>query len=235
MIESFYSGRAGLSAHQHSIDVVANNVANVNTTSYKTKKQTFGALLSASEVRPETPNSDNLIAGAGSGIDSIKTDFSHGPANQTDKITDYYINGDGFFAVADNNGNLFYTRDGNFHREITANGTILATNEGMTVLSENGGPCFVDNNGNAQKPAVVSFNNNLGLSSYGENLYTSNNVSGPANLTNTELVTGSLEGSNVDLPDEMVGMITSQRGLQLNSRLVQTADSIEDMINNMNR
>lgn len=235
MIESFYSGRAGLSAHQHSMDVVSNNVANVNTTSYKTKKQTFGALLSASEVRPETPNSDNLIAGAGSKINSIKTDFSYGPSNQTGKQTDYYINGEGFFAVADNNGNLFYTRDGNFHREITANGTILATNEGMTVLSANGGPCYLDNNGNTQNPAVVTFNNNLGLSSYGENLYTSNNVSGQAQLTNTQLVTGALEGSNVDLPDEMVGMITSQRGLQLNSRLVQTADSIEDMINNMNR
>lgn len=235
MIESFYSGTAGLSAHQQSMEVVANNIANVNTTSYKAKKQTFGSLLSASEVRPETPNSENLLAGAGSRIDQIKTDYSGGSCNQTASMTDYYIDGDGFFAVADNDGNLFYTRDGNFHKEITENGTILATGDGMTVLSANGGPCYVDAEGNAQDPVVVTFANNLGLSSYGQNLFTTTASSGNPTVTDTNLIKGELEGSNVNLSTEMVEMITSQRGLQLNSRLVQTADAIEDMINNMAR
>jgi flagellar basal body rod protein FlgG len=105
----------------------------------------------------------------------------------------------------------------------------------MTVLSAAGNPVRVDANGVPEQPAIYNFSNASGLSAEGENLYTTTNTSGNAQLSREAAVSGGLEGSNVNLSEEMVNMITSQRGLQLNSRLVQTADSIESMVNELNR
>lgn len=235
MIQSFYSGTAGLSAHEKSMEVVSNNIANVNTTSYKSKKQSFGALLRVSEVRPETENSENLLAGAGTALNSVKSDMSGGSVNITDKNTDFFIENDGFFAVRDNTGNVFYTRDGSFHKEITANGNILANSAGLTVLGRDGNPVAVNADGSVGSPAVFTFANAPGLSNAGGNLYETTAASGDAVISQYMPYQGALEGSNVDLSDEMVNMISCQRGLQLNSRLVTTADSIEGMINELGR
>lgn len=235
MIQSFYSGAAGLKAHEKSMEVVSNNIANVNTTSYKSKKQSFGALLRVSEVRPETANSENLLAGAGTALNEVKSDMSGGSANITDKNTDFFIENDGFFAVRDNTGKVFYTRDGSFNKVITPNGNILANAAGLTVLGRDGNPVAVNNNGTVGVPAVFTFSNAPGLSNAGGNLYETTVASGNAALSQYVPYKGALERSNVDLSDEMVNMISCQRGLQLNSRLVTTADSIEGMINDLNR
>lgn len=235
MIESFYSGRAGLAAHEKSMEVISNNIANINTTSFKSKKQTFGSLLRMSEVRPETENSENLLAGAGTAINSVKKDMSGGGVNITDKKTDFFIEGQGFFKLRDAQGNIYYTRDGSFNKNITANGTILAAANGMAVLDAAGNAVRIDNNGKVGEPALFNFSNSAGLSQMGDNLYVPTNNSGEAALSQEIPVAGALESSNVDLSEEMVNMISSQRGLQLNSRLVQTADNIESMINELNR
>lgn len=235
MIESFYSGKAGLAAHEKSMEVVSNNISNVNTTSYKSKKQSFGALLRVSEVRPETENSENLLVGAGAAINGVKTDMSGSSADITDKNTDFYIENDGFFAVRDNTGNVLYTRDGNFHKVVAAGGNYLANSEGYAVLGANGNPVAVNNDGSVGSPAVFTFANAPGLSNIGNNLYETTAASGNAAISQYVPYQGALERSNVDLSDEMVNMISCQRGLQLNSRLVTTADSIEDMVNNLNR
>lgn len=233
MIEAFYSGVAGLTAHQNSLDVVSNNIANANTNGYKTKRQDFSSLLSVSEVRPETENSQNLLAGAGSAVNSVTTDMSNGTVKQTGNLTDYYINGDGFFAVADNDGNRYYTRDGSFQMLREGNGYILGTSNGMRVLDANGNTIRVTANGAAVDPGVYTFRNAPGLLSAGENLFTATNVSGPAVVSNTVPEKGKVEISNVDISEQMVGLITSQRGYQLNSSVVSTADQIENMINDL--
>lgn len=235
MIEAFYSGKAGLTAHQNSMDVIANNIANVNTTAYKTKKQDFGSLLSVSEVRPETENSDNLIAGAGSKTGIIKTDMSSGAAKQTESPTDYYIDGEGFFAVRDNAGNVYYTRDGSFRMMREGNGWVLGTADGMTVLDINGRPIGADANGPVTTPGIFTFPNVEGLLSDGGNLFEATAISGNAVATDKMPQTHKLEESNVDLAEQMIGLITSQRGFQLNSSVITTANEIEGMVNELGR
>jgi flagellar basal-body rod protein FlgG len=235
MIESFYSGTAGLTSHQNALDVIANNMSNVNTTGYKAKKQDFSALLAVSEVRPETANSATLLAGSGSRVDSVATDMSNGTVNQTNKSTDYYINGSGFFAVQDNNGNVFYTRDGSFHLSGTGNNLELRNNNGLAVLDSNGRPVTADAAGNTGTPGVFEFANAPGLSSTGSNLFEATALSGAETISALKPEQGKLECSNVDLAEQMAGLITSQRGYQLNSSVVSTADQIENMINQLNQ
>mgnify|MGYP000871676162 CR=1 FL=1 len=234
MIQAFYSGTAGLSAHQNSLDVISNNVANVNTNGYKTKKQDFGSLLYASEVRPETRNSDNLLAGAGASLNSVKTDMSHGNIDITEDNTDFYIEGDGFFAVRDNAGNTYYTKDGGFQAVNTGNGMILGTQDGLAVLDRYGNTIPVTEEGPQAMPGVYAFTNAPGLLSAGQNLFIANNVSGPAVATDELPRQGIVERSNVNLANEMVNLIVSQRGYQLNANVVTTADQIEQMINDLN-
>lgn len=233
MIEAFYSGTAGIEAHQNALDVVANNIANVNTTAYKSKDEDFGSLLAVSEVRPETANSANLLAGSGSDIDSVDTDMSSGAVDSTGNPTDFSINGGGFFAVRDNAGNTYYTRDGSFHLEPTAGGEELVTADGMAVLDAAGNPVTAASGGTASSPGVFTFSNAPGLLSDGGNLFTATAVSGTAQVTTEVPEQGMLEGSNVDLSQQMVDLITSQRGYQFNSNVVSTADQIESMVNSL--
>lgn len=235
MIEAFYSGRSGLTAHQNSMDVISNNMANVNTTGYKAKKQDFSSLLSVSEVRPETENSENLLADAGAKVSSIKTDMSSGSVKQTGSATDYYIDGEGFFAVKDNSGNVYYTKDGSFHAMRGANGWVLGTADGMTVLNARGNAVKVGADTKAVAPGVFTFPNAQGLLSHGGNLFEATAVSGNAAVTDKVPLSKMLENSNVDLTEQMIGLITSQRGYQLSSSVVSTANEIEGMVNELGR
>lgn len=232
MIQAFYSGAAGLKAHQTAVDVISNNVANVNTTSYKSKQEDFSSLLNHSMVRPTTRNSATLLEGAGSAVDGVQTDISEGAPQQTQNKTDYYINGEGFFAVRDNAGNTFYTRDGSFHIVNDASGKHLETSDGMAVLGANGRVATVNAQG-IGKPGVFTFARSSGLIPAGENLYTAGNLSGAATPGTATVETGMLEGSNVDLAQQMTDLIMSQRGYQLNSSVVSTSDQIESMINSL--
>lgn len=233
MIQAFYSGVAGLQAHQTETDVIANNMANVNTTAYKTKQEDFSSLLSKSMMNPGAPNATTLLEGSGATVDGVQTDMSLGTAQQTGNSTDYYINGSGFFTVQDSSGNKFYTRDGSFHVVSGQNGNYLGTADGMTVLDANGNPAAVDAAGNITLPGVTDFSNSPGLISAGGNLYVASALSGTATASTIKPSSGMLEGSNVDLGQQMTGLIAAQRGYQMNSTVVTTADDIENMINSL--
>lgn len=234
MIEAFYSGTSGLKAHQNALDVVSNNISNINTYGYKSKKQNFGDLLYSSQVRPETENSDILTAGSGSYVNSVDTDMSNGGADLTDSKTDFYIKGDGFFAVRDNAGNTYYTKDGAFEAINSGNGTILGTSDGLAVLDANGNTISAGTGGVSAEPGVFTFKNAPGLLSAGQNLFTANDVSGQAVKSDETSVQGMAERSNVDLAEQMTELITSQRGYQLSAGVVSTANQIEEMVNEMN-
>jgi flagellar basal-body rod protein FlgG len=234
MIEAFYSGTAGLTAHQNSLDVLSNNVANVNTDGYKTKVQDFSSLLSTSEVRSETANSANLLAGSGSAVSSVATDMSQGESELTGTSTDYYIDGSGFFAVRDKAGNTYYTRDGSFQKTAGTNGEVLSTADGSTVLDASGNAVKVDSSGTATtSPGIYTFSNAPGLLSVGGNLFEATNLSGAASASTAKPVEGMLERSNVSITEQMAGLITSQRGYQFNSSVVSTANQIETMVNEL--
>lgn len=235
MIEAFYSGRSGLNAHQDLMNVIANNIANVNTTAYKAKKAEFSSLMGVSEVRPEQENSENLVAGAGAKVGAVKTDMSSGGVKKTESPTDYSIDGEGFFAVRDNGGNVYYTRDGSFQIMRAEDGWVLGTNDGMTVLDARGNAIRVDANGPASAPGIFTFRNPDGLLSEGGNLFEATAVSGNAVATDKQPISKALETSNVDLAEQMIGLIASQRGFQLNSSVISTANEIEGMVNELGR
>jgi flagellar basal-body rod protein FlgG len=233
MIQAFYSGVAGLQAHQTETDIIANNMANVNTTAYKKKQEDFSSLLSKSMMPPGEPNAATFLEGSGAAVDGVQTDMSGGAAQQTGNSTDYYINGSGFFTVQDSAGNKFYTRDGSFHVVSGQNGNYLGTVDGMTVLGANGNPAAVDAAGNITLPGITDFSNSPGLLSAGGNLYAASTFSGTATASTTKPSVGMLEASNVDLADQMTDLIAAQRGYQMNSTVVTTADDIENMVNSL--
>lgn len=225
MIEAFYSGTAGLHAHQTAMDIAANNIANVNTTAYKTKDENFAALLGSSMLQPPTQNAATMVAYAGGGVLGVQDDMSSGALTQTGIDTDYAVLGDGFFAAREANGTVAFTRDGHFHRD--AAGT-LVTEQGYTVLGANGNPA-------AGAPGVYTFANAAGLASQGDNLYAASALSGAPVPAATAVKQGCLEGSNVDLAGQMAELIAVQRGYQLNATSVTTADDLESMTNDLSR
>lgn len=235
MIQAFYSGSAALTAHQNSVDVIANNISNINTTAYKTKQEDFSSLLYRSMVRPETTNSATLLAGAGSAVNGVQTDMSAGTALQTQNANDYFIDGQGFFAVRGANGNTFYTRDGSFQKVSGQNGYFLGTSDGLSVLDGNGNPIAIGAAGAAAQPGVFNFSNSSGLIPAGDNLYTAGALSGAATPGTAVVRSGMLESSNVELSSQMVDLISSQRGYQLSSGVVSTANNIESMINGISQ
>lgn len=235
MIRAFYSGAAGLKSQQTAVDVTANNISNVNTAGYKAKQEKFGDLLYSSMKTPgASSGSANLSVGNGSAVTETVTDTAEGTPVNTGNSTDYCIRGSGFFAVRDASGNAFYTRDGSF-RAVQGNGRLwIGDSSGRLVLDNAGKPIPMDGSGSAQAaPGVYRFANSGALQPQGDNLYSPTALSGAATSANTEVKQGCLESSNVDLAREMSNLLMSQRVYQLNSKVVQTADSIEEMANQL--
>lgn len=232
MIQGFYSGTAGLRAQQTAVDNIANNIANVNTTGFKTKDEEFSSLLSVSMVRPDYADYPTELTGSGTEVSNVKSDMSGGGMVTTDSALDFYPLGSGFFAVRDTAGNTYYTRDGSFSVATSQNGSFLVNAEGMQVLDANANPVAVNANGTpAAQAGLFTFSNSMGLANAGGSLYTQTADSGAAAVSAEGYKTGTLEGSNVDLARQMTRLIVAQRGYQFSSRVVQTADQIAALTN----
>lgn len=235
MIDAFFSGTAGLTAQQSSLDVISNNVANVNTNGYKSKEGDFENLLYISMLRPESRGYNTELSGAGAALSDTKTDMSEAAPVQTGDNANFFINGNGFFEVRAQNGANYYTRDGSFEAVRGADGGFyLGTSRGMFVMDAAGNPIRLGANGVPQgRPGVYDFRNSQGLLSAGDNLFEATNISGAAGVTTVRPEAGFVEASNVDLGGQMTDMIMSQRTFQLSSNVVQTANQIQEMINSI--
>lgn len=231
MIRAFYSGKEGLSAQQTAMDDISNNIANVNTTGYKTKTTEFSDVLYSSMLRPDQPDYAAMLSGNGVGLAAIENDMSAGPEQETGSLYDLSVNGSGFFAVQDDAGNVYYTRDGSF---TTSDNAFLKNGQGLYVLDASGNRIGVAEDGAlTAAPGVFDFSNSQGLLNAGGNLFTVSATSGTPAVSGEGFKSGALEGSNVDLAQQMAQMIVTQRGFQMSSRLVQTADQIEAMTNDL--
>lgn len=145
MVRSLYTAASGMMAQQTQVDVISNNLANVNTTGYKTETATFKSLLYQDlQAKTTTANGEfkpvSAQVGLGSRVASITSQYVQGSANATDKTTDFMINGDGFFAVMDISGTVNYTRNGNFIFAQGVDGSMLCTMDGYPVLDVDGMP-----------------------------------------------------------------------------------------------
>lgn len=244
MIHAFNSAALGLKSYQIRLDVRANNMANANTAGYKAQDAGFSDALYSNTV---TGEGDILQTGNGVRLSMVSGALEQGALKKTGRDFDAAIEGDGYFCVQGANGGLFFTRAGNF----TPSGGFLATPEGHYVLDGGfeririyddagevtlaaGSESKVRNNGQTIFLGVFTFQNPYALGMEGSGLLSANAQSGAPRVNRGALLKqGYLEASSVDLSAEMAGMIEAQRGFQANARMLQTADNIEEMSNNL--
>jgi flagellar basal-body rod protein FlgG len=253
MIKSLWISKTGLDAQQTQLDVIANNLANVGTTGFKRARVAFEELLYQNMRQAGTSSSEQtqLPTGlqTGTGVRPTATPrmFTQGNLQNTGNQFDVAINGNGFFQVQLPDGNNAYTRDGSFHVDsngqlVTINGfavqpaitvppNALAVTIGRdgTVTATVPGQVQPQNIGTLQ---LASFTNPGGLESKGQNLFVETQASGTPS-TNTAgtnglglLQQGYLETSNVNVVEELVSMIQTQRAYEINSKAIQTSDQI---------
>lgn len=254
---AFYSGASGLLAYQEQMDVIGHNISNVGTTGYKAERATFEDLLyTRMAVNDEN---DHLV---GHGVRNRQRDilFGQGTPVQTGNPLDYAIMGDGFFAV-DRAGEIQYTRNGAFDISLEGDQAFLVTTDGAYVLDGSGARIELprqtsgtEDTGSASSVkgfdltgvknmlGVYYFPNVYGLEATNRSSFLATDTSGVAvsstdatgGATGTHyLIESALEQSSVELPTEMANMITAQRAYQFSSKLVQTADELEEILNNL--
>lgn len=233
MIQAFYSGTASLRARQTAMDTIGNDIANVNTAGYTQKETQFSDLLYNSMVRPANPQYDALRQGSGAAANAEVTDMSEGNLVSTGSVTDYAANDGGFFAVRDDAGNVFYTRSGTFAVRNIGDGYILSDSQGRAVLDANGQEISVQDDVPQGTPGVFTFANPAGLTQEGDTLFSANALSGAAQVSDAGVYQGAYMASNTDLSQQMTRMILTQRGFQMNARIVSTADQIESITNDL--
>lgn len=253
MIRSLWTARTGLDAQQTQLDVISHNLANVSTNGYKRTRAVFEDLLYQTLRQPGAQQTQiNQISSGlqiGTGVRPVATEriFTQGNLEQTGNSLDLAIQGNGFFQIEQPDGTIAYTRDGAFQVDnqgnmVTASGYPLADNinlppDAVSITVGKDGTVSVLQAGQINPIQVgaiqlASFINPGGLQSAGENLFLETASSGVAipNLPGTNGVgvinQGYVETSNVNVAEELVKMITTQRAYELNSRAIQTSDQM---------
>ena len=264
MMRSLYISATGMKAQQINMDVIANNLANVNTTGHKRQRADFEDLLyqtlrpvgASSTVDTEVPT--GIYLGHGARPVSTSKIFTQGSATFTDVWSDIAIEGEGFFQVQMPDGTIAYTRAGAFKTD--ANGTLVTPN-GNSVLPTitipanaiqdsisvgQDGTVTYRVSGN-QTPAtagqlqLAQFINPQGLEAIGSNLFLESATSGaptvgsPSENGLGSTVGGTLEMSNVNMVDELVGMIVGQRAYEINSKGITVSDEMLETAVNVKR
>ncbi len=259
MNQALWVAKTGLDAQQTRMSVVSNNLANTNTTGFKRDRASFEDLLYQQVRQPggsssaQTQLPTGLQLGTGVRVVATSKSFDQGTPQQTGKALDVMVNGRGFFEVMMPDGTSAYTRDGSF--QINAQGE-LVTNSGYPIqpgiqLPEGTQSLTIGTDGTvsvkvAGETATVEigsltltdFINPAGLQAKGENLFAETTASGPAQNGTPGLnglgtvVQGSLEGSNVNVVEELVAMIETQRAYEMNAKAISTTDSMLGYLNN---
>ena len=243
---SFYTAAVGAREQQSHLDVVANNISNVNTTGFKAERASFSSLMYQNMIGIDE---EELPRGVGAHMIAATTDFSSGTLMATAGAQDYAIQGEGFFALLDSTtGEVSYTRDGSF----AAGGLQEETGEtdeyGMPVyrqkfyLTDGSGRFVLSNYGqmieitdpNAEYPVgVFDFVNTDGMLHVGGNRFVPIEKNGQVRVGTGKAIHKMLEGSNVDLADEISKMIEAQRMYTYALKMVSTSEEVENTINNL--
>lgn len=273
MVRSLWSAATGMIAQQTNVDTISNNLANVNTTGYKTEVAEFKSLLYQNlQTKTTTANGEQkpISAQVGLGVrnSSITSIFTQGNFYESTSASAFAIDGKGFFGVRTASGEIQYTRNGNFNWSIDNNNIMsLTTSDGLQVLDTTGKPivipgnyvtsrvsitsdgqlCYPDASNNPQPIGITiglfQFQNPAGLSKTSNSLYEVTAASGQAineattnlEIERSEVVQGYIEGSNVQVVDEMVNLIVAQRAYEMNSKIIQASDDMMGQANQLRR
>ena len=266
-ISAMQAAATGMKALDTKLNVVAHNLANVNTVGFKRSRVNFEDLLYQVRREPgvrdvnDEPNPHGIQVGLGVQISGTQLNFETGAQDITGRELDIAIEGPGFFQVLTHyNGQevTAYTRAGNFVRNANGN-LVLANSDGSllepqitlgddvsTIAIERTGQVSVRQQGNPELAQVgqielARFVNPEGLLAVGKNLFIETDASGPPFEANPmeeglgALKSGMLEGSNVDPVRELVDLIFTQRGFELNSQSIQSADDMLRVVSNLRR
>jgi len=253
MNPALWIAKTGVDAQQQRMAVISNNLANVNTNGFKRGRAVFEDLLyqNIRQVGGQTSQTTQSPSGVsfGTGVRTVATEkmFTQGNLVKTDNNLDVAIQGRGFFQVLMPDGTTSYTRNGSFKLDsqgqlVTANGytiqpglTIPANTTSITIGADGTVEALVS--GSTTPTAVgtlqlADFVNTAGLEAIGENLYKESVASGTPQVANPStsglgsLTQGFLESSNVNVVEELVGMIEAQRAYEMNSKAISTTDSM---------
>ncbi|MBL6750922.1 MAG: flagellar basal-body rod protein FlgG [Nevskia sp.] len=253
MNSALWVAKTGLDAQQTQMAVISNNLANVNTTGFKRGRATFQDLLyqnlgqAGAQTSTQTQSPSGLMLGTGVRIGATEKLFQQGNMQQTSNSFDLAINGRGFFQIQMPDGTLAYTRDGSFQvnnqgQMVNANGYLLQPGvtipqgaQSVTISGDGIVSVTVAGQTAPQQVGtltIADFINPAGLESHGDNLYAETQASGSPQTGTPglnglgSLVQGSLEASNVNVVEEMVNMIETQRAYEMNSKAISTTDQM---------
>ncbi len=262
MMRSLWTAASGMNTQTQNINVIANNLANVNTTGFKKSRADFQDLMYQTVQNPGSPSTNaaqipaGIQFGMGAKLAAVSKQFTPGDLQNTGGQLDIAIAGDGFFQIQMPDGSTAYTRSGAF--KMDSNGRVV-TSDGYPMLPEivipnnstkinigtdgtvsvvQAGQTTASTVGNIQ---LANFTNPTGLSSMGMNFYQQTDASGNATTGAPgqdglgTISQGFLEMSNVNVAEEMVNMIVSQRAYEANSKAITTSDDMLQQANNLKR
>ncbi len=259
MDASMWIAKTGLDAQQMRMSVISNNLANVNTTGFKRDRAAFEDLLyqtvrqPGGQVAADAQSPTGLMLGTGVRIVATEKSHTQGSLMTTKNALDIAIQGDGFFQINQPDGTTAYTRDGAFKvsatgQIVTSNGALLAPgitippNVAAITVAQDGLVSVELSNGGGQQQIgqiqIARFVNPAGLQSLGQNLLRETPASGAAQVQNPgqagagQLMQGALEASNVNVVEEMVNMIETQRAYEINSKAISAVDGMLRFLNN---
>ena len=263
MFRALHTAASGMIAQQYNLDNVANNLANASTAGFRYRRLQFEDLLYQDLVTPgsaatqQTTFSSGLQIGLGTRSSTSEVILTQGDATSTGNPLDLMIQGQGFFQVRLPSGQIAYTRSGGFQLDqqgnvITADGnalqpaiTIPSNAQTITIGTDGTVSVTLPNQQQAQQLGVIqlaTFPNPGGLQSVGQNLLMPTTASGDPIVGNPggseglgTIQQGNLEQSNVDVVEEFVEMILTQRAYEANSRVVEAANQMFENLNNVNR
>ena len=259
MYPALWIAKTGLDAQQTNMSVISHNLSNVNTTGYKRDRAVFNDLIyqNMRQVGAQSSETTELPSGLmiGTGVRVVATQKTHSQGNivQTDNPLDMAIQGKGYFQVLHPDGSIVFTRDGTF--SLSADGVIVTPNgyelQPSITVPTDATSITVGSDGvvSAMQPGssaptqigqieLAYFANPQGLEPIGENLYRESAASGGVNTavpgtdSTGTLIQGSLESSNVNVVEELVNMIETQRAYEMNSKAISTTDEMLSYINN---
>ena len=263
MMRALWSAASGMKGQQTNMDVIANNIANVNTYGGKKVRAEFQDLIyqtlrdAGAQSGQDNQYPTGLQIGLGTRVAATQRVITQGPLQTTENPTDVGIQGEGYFRVTLPDGTTGYTRDGAFkldsqRRLVTSDGYLLA--DGITfgenspvdsiVIAGDGAVSETPAGGTQQNVGQITlarFVNPAGLTAIGKNLFIVSEASGQPIESNPgtdgagTLTQGTLEMSNVQIVEEMVNMIVSQRAYESNSKAITTSDSMLEIANGLKR
>jgi flagellar basal-body rod protein FlgG len=259
MDASMWIAKTGLDAQQTRMSVISNNLANVNTTGFKRDRASFEDMLyqnlrqPGAQVGADAQAPTGLMLGTGVRIVATEKTHTQGSLVTTKNALDMAVQGDGFFQIAQPDGTIAYTRDGAF--KLSATGQLVTPNgaplQPAITIPPNVASISIGQDGTVSVETaagggaqvlgqiqIARFANSAGLQAMGQNLYKETTASGAPIVGQAgqggagQLMQGALEASNVNVVEEMVNMIETQRAYEINSKAISAVDGMLRFLNN---